>query len=116
MANTDAAMGFVPVGHLTGGEIRPRSYPVADAQTIYKGDVVSLGGEGELEIAVAGDASKVIGVAAETVTSASSEDLLVWDDPMIVYKVQGYTGVTFTASRLVSLLTMWQTQGVQHTV
>lgn len=100
MANIDAARGFIPVGSLVGGQYYPRSYPCADGQTIYKGDVVSLGGEGEIEIGVAGDAQKVIGVAAETITSATSEDLLVYDDPNIIYEVQGYTGVTFVESQI----------------
>lgn len=95
MANTDNARGFVPVGHLTGGEIRARSYKCGESASIYKGDVVSLGEAGQVEIATAGDAHLVVGVAAETVLTPTSEDILVWDDPNIIYEVQGYTGVTF---------------------
>lgn len=100
MANTDSARGFVPVGHLMGGEIRPRNFRVADGQTIYKGDVVSINGEGEAIIASAGDGKKALGVAAETVSNAVSDDLLVWDDPNIIYEVQGYSGVAFTAGAI----------------
>jgi hypothetical protein len=96
MANEDRPRGFVPVGHMTGGEIRPRMYKCDDTTSIYKGDVVSVSERGSAMIATAGDGHLALGVAAETVLSPVSENILVWDDPNIVYEVQGYTGVTFT--------------------
>lgn len=102
MANVDSPRGFVPVGHFSGGEIRPRSYRCADGTSIYKGDVVSLSDLSEATIAAAGS-HEMLGVAAETVLLPTSEDILVWDDPNIIYEVQGYTGVTFTAGESTGL-------------
>lgn len=96
MANLDRPMGFVPVGHMTGGEIRPRAYPMDDAQTIYKGDVVITSFQGRVKIGAAGAANTAVGIAAETIAGGDADKILVWDDPNIIYEVQGYTGVTFT--------------------
>jgi hypothetical protein len=96
MANTDRPMGFVPVGHLTGGEIRPRAYTMDDAQTIYKGDLVITDFTGRIKIGSAGAANTAVGIAAEYVSGGDDDKILVWDDPNIVYEVQGYTGVSFT--------------------
>lgn len=95
MANSDTAFGFKPTAHFSGGEIRPRAYTMDDASTIYKGDVVKFGANGRVIIAAAGDANKVIGVAAETIATGDDDKILVWDDPNIIFEVQGYTGVTF---------------------
>jgi hypothetical protein len=75
---------------------------VADGTSIYKGDVVCLGDAGEVTIAAAGG-HQMVGVAAETVLTPTSEDILVWDDPNIVYEVQGYTSVTFTEGESLGL-------------
>jgi hypothetical protein len=94
MANVDSPRGFVPIGHLSGGEIRPRSYEAdEDSDAIYKGDVVTLGTNGKATLAAAGDV--VLGIAAETKTTLEGQQISVFDDPNIIYEVQGYTGVTF---------------------
>ncbi len=101
MANTDAARGFVPVGHFTGGEIRTRSYPLDnESSAIYKGDLLKMAYRGQVALGAAGDAEFAIGIAAESKNStdvADDDSILVWDDPQIIYEVQGYTGVTFAA-------------------
>lgn len=102
MANDDRPRGFVPVGHMSGGEIRCRSYKVADGTSIYKGDVLCFGDAGEVTIAAAGG-HQMVGVAAETVLTPTSEDILVWDDPNIIYEVQGYSSVTFTEGEGIGL-------------
>ncbi len=38
MANIDAPIGFWPVRHLTGGQIRANKYIVTTGATIYQGD------------------------------------------------------------------------------
>lgn len=94
MANVDAPRGFVPVGHLTGGEIRTRSYVAdEDSDAIYKGDALTISLSGKVGLAGAGDL--LIGVAAESKSTLEGANILVYDDPNIVYEVQGYTGVTF---------------------
>lgn len=94
MANVDSPRGFVPIGHLTGGQIHTRSYDAdEDSDSIFKGDVVTLGVNGKATLAAAGDV--VLGVAAESKSTLEGQQILVYDDPNILYEVQGYTGVTF---------------------
>ena len=97
MANIDSPMGFKPVGHYAGGTIRARRYTIDEtAPTIYQGDAVILNHlSGAVDLAAAGDT--LLGVAAETHVSGSA-NILVYDDPNILYEIQGYTGVTFSAS------------------
>ena len=59
MANSDRPMGFVPVGHMSGGEIRARAYTMDDAQTIYKGDLVITDFTGRIKIGAAAAANTV---------------------------------------------------------
>lgn len=97
MANRDTPMGFLPVGHLSGGEVRPRPYILTTGATVYKGDVVELDAAGTVGVAEAADATAVIGVAAHYVddsASAGSKEILVYDDPNIIYKVQEVSGGT----------------------
>lgn len=96
MANLDRPRGFVPVGHMTGGEIRPRAYPMDDAASIYKGDLVVTSFMGRVKLGAADAQNTAIGIAAETIVGGDDDKILVWDDPNIIFEVQGYTGVTFT--------------------
>lgn len=110
MANTDAAVGFVPVRHLTGGEIRLANLSIASGYNaaLGKGDVVELTGTGTNIQAAAAQNVDNIGVfagcsyidaqgnpvfteywAANTATkNAAAAVALVWQDPFIVYRVQ----------------------------
>ena len=103
MANLDQPRGFIPVGHLTGGEIRPRAYLLDnESSAIGQGDMLKINpvGRGQVTLGAAGDMYNAIGIAAETKNSTEVADddyILVWDDPRIIYEVQGYTGVTFDA-------------------
>jgi hypothetical protein len=90
-------MGFMPVGHLSGGEVRPRPYKLTAGVTVYKGDVVELDAAGTVGIAEAADATAAIGIAAHYVddsASAGGLEILVYDDPGIIYKVQEQSGGT----------------------
>ena len=110
MANTDAAVGFVPVRHLTGGEIRLANLSIASGYNaaLGKGDPVELTGTGtNIQKAAAQNADN-IGVfagcsyidaqgnpvfteywAANTATkNAAAAVALVWQDPFIVYRMQ----------------------------
>ena len=107
MANVDAAMGFTPAGHLTGGMIRTQEYQIASAYgtSTFTGDVVVLLNTGFINQSAA-DPSNVIGVFAgvqyvdtnsgeqkyspywPASTAASSIKASVHDDPMIIYRVQ----------------------------
>ncbi|MFZ2100354.1 MAG: hypothetical protein WAU86_07305 [Oricola sp.] len=110
MANADNAIGFVPIKHKTGGEIRLTEYSIASAYNtaLGKGDPVQLTGTGT-NIAKA-EATNVdnIGVfagcryidtlgnpvyseywPASTATKGSVDAVaLVWDDPLIVFRAQ----------------------------
>jgi hypothetical protein len=96
MANSDRPRGFVPVAHMSGGQIKPRAYSMDDAASIYKGDLVITSIMGRVKLGAAAAANTAIGIAAETITGGDDDKILVWDDPNIIYEVQGYTGVTFT--------------------
>lgn len=100
MANTDSPKGFWPLRHLTGGEIRTQSYPITASQTIYKGDPLKVVAGGTVEVAAANDGVVVIGIAAEykVGNSAGTTLIQVYDDPYIVFGVQGTTGTTLASS------------------
>ena len=57
MANKDAAFGFKPTRHLTGGQIRAEEYAIAAnyGTAIYSGQVVEAVAGGGIEAAAAGD-------------------------------------------------------------
>ena len=79
-------MNFKPLFSLSGGGT-PSANPhqCKASETIAVGDLVHADADGLINKATAGDA-KVVGVAASSVTSASaSEQILVWDDPSLVY-------------------------------
>lgn len=91
MANVDKPVGFYPLRHLTGGEIRASEYVLTTGQTVYKGDLLSIVNAGTVQAAAADDGLIVIGVAAEYETdsdSAGGKTLLVYDDPYIIFGVQ----------------------------
>jgi len=56
MANVNAANGFTPLRHLTGGVIRPNEYPIASAYAanIASGDLVTLHTDGTIIRGTAG--------------------------------------------------------------
>ena len=57
MANKEAAYGFKPTRHLTGGQIRAEEYAIAAnyGSAIYTGQVVEAVAGGGIEAAAAGD-------------------------------------------------------------
>lgn len=107
MANVDAPMGFTPAGHLTGGMIRQNEYQIASAYATatFTGDVVILLSTGVINQATA-DPSNPIGIFAgvqyvdtnsgeqkyspywPAAQVASNIKASVYDDPMIIYRVQ----------------------------
>lgn len=105
MANADAARGFWPIRHLTGGTIRASEHTIASAYNtnIFKGDAVKLVAAGGIEAAAAGN--RILGIFAgvsytdangNTVfsqywpadTVATNIKATVYDDPNIVFGVQ----------------------------
>ena len=111
MANKDAAFGFRPVRHLTGGEIRANEYTIAAnyGTDIFHGQCVKAVTAGGIEAAAAGNV--ILGVFGgcfftdpttskptfsnnyPASTNASDIVALVYDDPRIVFEVQhGGTG------------------------
>ena len=106
MANKDAAFGFRPVRHLSGGEIRTNEYSIAAnyGTAIYHGQCVIAVTAGGVEAAAAGNV--VLGVFGgcfytdpttskptfsnyyPASTNASDIVAYVYDDPRIVFEVQ----------------------------
>jgi len=106
MANKDAAFGFRPVRHLSGGEIKRSEYDIAANYNtaIYKGQAVKAVTAGGVEAAAAGNV--VLGIFYgcfytdpttnkptwsnhyPASTNASDIKAYVYDDPRIVFEVQ----------------------------
>ena len=61
MANKDAAFGFKPTRHLTGGRIRTEEYAIAanHGTSIFNGQVVEAVAGGGIEQAAAGDTQQI---------------------------------------------------------
>ena len=107
MANKDAAFGFKPTRHLTGGRIRTEEYAIAanHGTSIFNGQVVEAVAGGGIEQAAAGDTQQ-IGVfggcfftdpstskptfKAFYPASTNASDIVasVFVDPYIVYEAQ----------------------------
>ena len=107
MANKDAAFGFKPTRHLTGGQIRAEEYAIAAnyGTAIYSGQVVEAVTAGGIEAAAAADVQQlgVFGGVFYTdpttskptwsayypaSTNASDLKASVYADPEIVYEAQ----------------------------
>jgi hypothetical protein len=110
MANADNAIGFVPIKHKTGGEIRLTEYSIKSAYNaaLGKGDPVALTGlSNNIEKSAATDVNPIgvfAGVryidtlgnpvyteywTASTATKGAVDAVaLVWDDPNIVFRIQ----------------------------
>ena len=107
MANKDAAFGFRPTRHLTGGEIRTEEYAIAanHVTSIFTGQVVEAVAAGGIEQAAAGDTQQ-LGVfggcfytdptsskptySAFYPASTNASDIVayVYADPHIVFEAQ----------------------------
>ena len=107
MANKDAAFGFRPTRHLTGGEIRTEEYAIAanHGTSIFTGQVVEAVAGGGIEQAAAGDTQQ-LGVfggcfytdptsskptySAYYPASTNASDIVayVYADPHIVFEAQ----------------------------
>ena len=107
MANKDAAFGFKPTRHLTGGLIRTEEYAIAAnyGSDIFTGQVVEAVAGGGIEQAAAGDTQQ-LGVFAgvfftdpdtskptfkpfyKASTNASDLKASVHADPYIIYEAQ----------------------------
>ena len=101
MANRDNPKGLWPLYSLTGGEMRTRKYTLTTGQTVYKGDLLKVIAGGTVEEADANDGIIVIGVAAEYVDgTVAGTEVLVYDDPYIVFGVQCDTGTVPLVSQI----------------
>ena len=107
MANQDAAFGFRPVRHLTGGQIRTEEHKIAANYNtaIYTGQVVEAVAAGGIEAAAAED-TQVAGVFGGVFytdpttskptwkayypasTNASDLKATVYTDPYIIFEAQ----------------------------
>lgn len=108
MANTNAPRGFVPVRHLTGGQITLREFSIASGYNtaLGAGDPVELTGTGtNIQLAASGNVDNLGVFAGVRYTNSSGQRVysgywpanttgtnivaLVYADPMIVYTIQG---------------------------
>jgi len=107
MANKDAAFGFRPVRHLSGGLVRRNEYAIAANYNtdIFQGQCVKAVTAGGIEAAAAGNV--ILGVFGgcfftdpttskptfsnnyPASTNASDIVAFVYDDPQLVFEVQG---------------------------
>ena len=106
MANKDAAFGFRPVRHLSGGEIKRSEYDIAAnyGTSIFKGQAVKAVTAGGVEAAAAGNVVTALTACPLKMdpttnkptwsnhypasTNASDIKAYVYDDPRIVFEVQ----------------------------
>ena len=106
MANKDAAFGFKPTRHLTGGQIRAEEFAIANdySGSIYTGQVVEAVAAGGIEAAAAGDTqqlgvfggvfytdpttSKPTWKAYYSQVAAADIVATVYADPYIVFEAQ----------------------------
>ena len=114
MPNRDAPNGLTPTRHLTGGVIRANEYRIADAYAtdLYRGQLVDLTTTNK-NIIAATDDGDVVGVfggvnyvdsngdtqfrgrwpASTSVLSGSTIRAFVYDDPQILFRIQGDAAV-----------------------
>ena len=116
MANLDAPSGAKPLRHNSGGTIRTKEYKIASGSStnIFTGDFVKLLSTGYIDVAAAGN--RLLGVfagvrytasdgtptfakywPASTATLGSADAIAyVYDDPNIVFAIQGDGADAFT--------------------
>jgi hypothetical protein len=116
MANLDAPSGARPLRHNSGGTIRTKEYKIASGSStsIFTGDFVKLLSTGYIDVAAAGN--RILGVfagvkytasdgtpkfakywPASTATLGSADAIAyVYDDPNIVFAIQGDGADAFT--------------------
>jgi hypothetical protein len=85
MANVDAPRGFILL-QSEGKSYRTKTYIKDTAEAIFKGDLVRLAADGEVEPYDNGDA-KCLGVAMENAAAAATE-VVVCDDPDALFIAQ----------------------------
>ncbi|HTG45208.1 MAG TPA: hypothetical protein VK633_11825 [Verrucomicrobiae bacterium] len=92
MANVDNARGLHPIRGSNGGEPRMRVYKANVTTDIFQGDVVEMLATGTVKsIVTTTGSATAIGVAANRVDAsiqATSQDVLVYDDPDQEFEVQ----------------------------
>lgn len=102
MANSDFPSGLEPVRHKSGGEIRPTKRTLNAANTaIGLFDPVVLDSGGTVNISTSG--ARLLGVSAEKKAASAGGDILVYDDPAIIFKVQTASGVDFAQTHVGNL-------------
>ena len=78
MSNLNAANGFTPLRHLTGGVIRANEYPIlsAYAANIASGDLVTLGANGTVIRGTAGGVALGVFYGVEYIATDGSVKFL----------------------------------------
>lgn len=104
MANADTPFGFRPLGDPT--DCSPHEYTLATANSeIFIGSPVKLTTAGHADLAAAGIGKDAIGIsaqyrAANAGATAATATLLVYDDPRMLFIVQGVSGTTGTQAMI----------------
>jgi len=81
---------FTLVRNLAGFPANPSPYPTTSGETYKKGTLVKIA-SGAATKATTSDASGLLGVVAENVASGEKSTVLVYDNPLNVYRA-GYSG------------------------
>ena len=104
MSNPNQPFGFRPVGHLFLDRIPgPRPYVLTAGQVIYLHDPVIVTNAGTVSISAAGQTTTHLGICAGYVNDGGSvggKEILVYDDPNIIYAVQVKTTVTVSQTHI----------------
>ncbi len=97
MANNDFPRGLWPMGHMAGGAIRSHPYILTAGEIIRRGELVKVIVDGTVEDAAGTDGIITLGVSADYVDDSDSDGgkiVNVYDDPNIIFGIQGVTGDT----------------------
>jgi hypothetical protein len=90
-----------PIRHLTGGEIRTTTYTATDSVAIFRGDPVEMVAAGTVDPADATDGVLIVGVAAHYLAAAATtRNIAVYDDPMIVFGIQQVSSGSIAATEI----------------
>lgn len=90
MANRDFPHGFTPIETLHGGPIATQPYPTvaAYATALRQGDAVMQATDGNLNRFGTPGTDRLSGVAAHSRPASVDADVLVYDDPSIIFEIQ----------------------------
>jgi hypothetical protein len=107
MANADKPLGFTPVAHRWGAQIRANKYIATTSTTIFIGDPVIAVAAGTVTVAAANWDAIGVGISSDYIATATAGDTIqIYDDPGLVFMVQCTTGQTPAAADIFATANM----------